>query len=36
VTKDGRVIMASEVGVLDLPPETIIQKAACSWPDVPD
>jgi glutamate synthase (ferredoxin) len=26
VTKDGRVIMASEVGVLDLPPETIIQK----------
>ena len=26
VTKDGRVIMASEVGVLDLPPETIVQK----------
>ncbi len=26
VTKDDRVIMASEVGVLDLPPEMIIQK----------
>src|SRR5208282_2769692 len=26
VTKDDRVIMASEVGVLDLPPETIVQK----------
>ncbi len=26
VTKDSRVIMASEVGVLDLPPETIVQK----------
>jgi glutamate synthase (ferredoxin) len=26
VTKDDRVIMASEVGVLDLPPEMIVQK----------
>ncbi|MFZ5802921.1 MAG: glutamate synthase large subunit, partial [Candidatus Omnitrophota bacterium] len=26
VTRDGLVVMASEVGVLDIPPETIVQK----------
>ncbi|HXF63660.1 MAG TPA: glutamate synthase large subunit [Caldilineaceae bacterium] len=26
VTKDGRVIMASEVGVLDIPPELVLEK----------
>ena len=37
VTKDGLVIMASEAGVLDIPPENILHqgparsRAACSW-----
>ncbi len=30
VTKDGLVIMASEVGVLEIPPERIEHKGACS------
>ena len=30
VTKDDPVIMASEVGVLDIPPERVLQKAASS------
>ena len=30
VTKDDLVIMASEVGVLDMPPERVLEKAACS------
>ena len=36
VTKDDMVIMASEVGVLDIPPENIAaQGAAAAGPDVP-
>ena len=36
VTKDDLVIMASEVGVLDIPPENIVrQGAAAPGPDVP-
>ena len=30
VTKDDLVIMASEVGVLDVPPERVLQKGGCS------
>ncbi len=36
VTKDGLVVMASETGVLDIPPENIemkgrLQPEKCSW-----
>jgi glutamate synthase domain-containing protein 1 len=30
VTKDDLVILASEAGVLDVPPETVLRRAACS------
>ncbi len=37
VTKDDRVIMASEVGVLDIPPDKVLQKGRLQpGPHVPD
>ena len=35
VTKDDLVIMASEVGVLDVPPRTSSSRAAAARPDLP-